>query len=674
MADREYGTAGKAARVTTANTTPQAFFQLTHKPAANATYLYLLDVWADLDSRGVGAVVDVDDGTTLYCQQRWRPDGGEQGGVRSLGHAFLVSYGASPPAQTFTVRHYLTATGATLGVRQGRLTYLRLGANDRSASGPPASPATGAATWTPRQTLTLAAGEYLLVASASVAMLTGATATPGADVRASAGATTHFGDCSPFRAQTPGAANYVGWRTALDYTAAAGDVFSVDYAAEAGSGATAGVRDVALCALWVPDLPALYKSEQTAEISTSATTPQVANTLAFTAAAADHLLLETAYPRQTVTGATQLAEEVALTKGGAAYDQPTVAGQIAGFGPAHQHHGRATIEVLPAGAVSYATTYRATGGNLTAYVKGRRLYAIQLTATRGAYQGVGVEAGVAPAVAGLGGLLYRVAGAEAVAAPDAAGDATVGRAQGVGGVQGVGVAVAGDSSIQRINTAALTVAVAVSGSSTVAAAAVSGRGALALWSDQATRARGARPVNFVQADFGAAGVVYLWTGYGDFAWNGVTWHGGGDLLTLGDPKESVGRERNGVTVRLASRDQFQVRNHLVEALAADIHGNKARVYLGWLLDDGSLAGDPVPEFDGELSAIQIGGQEDGGLYIDVTADHETRDLDRGQRYRITAASQTTIDPNDKGLEYLADMANIKIEWGTRYYNRVPSGS
>jgi hypothetical protein len=673
VADREYGTAAALHQGNTANTNPTTYFSLTHTPAAGATYLYLLDIWATMPSRSVSAIVDVDDGANLWVQQRWRQDGAEQGGTRSLAHAFLVTYGASPGPRTFAVRYYLSATGATLTVQQGRLTYLRLGANDRFASNLPASASTTAATWTTRQSLTLAAGEYLLLASASVAMLTGTTALSGADIRASAGA-TRFGDCSPYRNQTPGTQNYLGWRAALDYTAAAGDAFTVDYAADAGSGAAVAVRDVALCALWVPDLPVLYKAEQTAEISTSATAPQAANTLSFTAVAADHLLIETAYPRQTVTGAAQLAEEVALTKGGAAYDQATLANQTAGSSSAYQIHARAMVETLPAGAVSYVTTYRATGGALTAYVKGRRLYAIQLTGSaRAAYVGVGVEVGVVPTVAGLGGLAYRAAGAEAGAAPAVVGAATVGRAQGVGGTESTALAVAGSSSIQRINTATVALSLAVSGSATVAAAAVSGRGVQAVWADEATRSRGARPVFFFFADFGAAGVFRCWTGFTNRVWDGVTWYAAGDLLSVTAPKETATRERTGVTVRLASRDQFQVRDHLAEALSADIHGNKARIYLGWLLDDGTLAGDPVAEFDGELGSITIGGQPDGSLYVDVGADHETRDLDRGQRYRITAASQAAIDPNDKGLEYLADMSSIKVLWGQRYYASTPSG-
>lgn len=184
------------------------------------------------------------------------------------------------------------------------------------------------------------------------------------------------------------------------------------------------------------------------------------------------------------------------------------------------------------------------------------------------------------------------------------------------------------------------------------------------WQAEAERTVSARPRYFMEADFRAAGVFRAWTDAYNIFWNGVTWYGGGDILQFTETRESADRKRHGMTWTLPSRDQFQVRDHLAEAMAAEIGGD-AKFWLAWLEPDGALVADPVCLYAGQVANISPGMQDDGGWFVEVQLEQELRDLDRGTRYRMTAASQVRIDPTDQGFQFLPTLEKRAAEWGPK---------
>lgn len=193
------------------------------------------------------------------------------------------------------------------------------------------------------------------------------------------------------------------------------------------------------------------------------------------------------------------------------------------------------------------------------------------------------------------------------------------------------------------------------------------REASAAWAAEAARLTGARPVDFLEADFGPPGIFRTYTGVAPRDWNGVGWPTGGSLVELSPPRESADRRRNGITARLAARDGYGD-SLVADAMAARV-GGAASWWRGWLEDDGGLVQDPVCLFHGEVASVRLDAGEGGGRVVVVEVEQELRDLDRAQRHRMTAASQAAIDPTDRFFEHLKDLATNKPGWGTLYYNR-----
>lgn len=186
---------------------------------------------------------------------------------------------------------------------------------------------------------------------------------------------------------------------------------------------------------------------------------------------------------------------------------------------------------------------------------------------------------------------------------------------------------------------------------------------------QAQRQAGARPRVFLEADFGAvAGVFRAFGDHYDFIWNGQTWHGGGDLIGISGAKESADRARNGLTFTLAPKDATASRNHVGEAMVAETGGD-ARIWHGYIDNEGELVLNPVCVFAGQVNGPRIVGQPDGTSLVEVSVEQRLRDLDRGQRYRMTAASQARRDPTDKGFEFLSRLATRKANFGSVNANR-----
>jgi hypothetical protein len=184
------------------------------------------------------------------------------------------------------------------------------------------------------------------------------------------------------------------------------------------------------------------------------------------------------------------------------------------------------------------------------------------------------------------------------------------------------------------------------------------------------RVRGARPIWFIYADFGVAGPFRCWTGVGPRIWGGVQWNGSGELLRFSNPKESMDRQRHGIALELASTDYFNVKDHIQTALNVQVQGKPLTIWQGFIDDLGNTVNDPLVYFSGHISDMKILQDGDGGTSIRVEGEHEMRDLDRSQRYRVTMSSQALVDPTDKGLQYLNEVSNMKANFGSLYAKRV----
>jgi hypothetical protein len=69
----------------------------------------------------------------------------------------------------------------------------------------------------------------------------------------------------------------------------------------------------------------------------------------------------------------------------------------------------------------------------------------------------------------------------------------------------------------------------------------------------AFQSSGFSPAFFIQATFNS-GTVYIWSGYGSIAWNGQTWTGLGNLVSLGTVEDAATIEARPISFTVSGFD------------------------------------------------------------------------------------------------------------------------
>lgn len=154
------------------------------------------------------------------------------------------------------------------------------------------------------------------------------------------------------------------------------------------------------------------------------------------------------------------------------------------------------------------------------------------------------------------------------------------------------------------------------------------------------------------------GNFYAWTGYGNITFNGATFIGGGDFLNVSQISETSEIQANGISVNLSGIPSDLISS----ALSETYQGRPAKLYLGVLDANSAVVADPYLIFSGRMDVMGI---EDSGdtANINVTAESRLIDLERSRERRYTSEDQKINYPNDKGLEFIADLQDKEIVWG-----------
>lgn len=165
-----------------------------------------------------------------------------------------------------------------------------------------------------------------------------------------------------------------------------------------------------------------------------------------------------------------------------------------------------------------------------------------------------------------------------------------------------------------------------------------------------------QPFLLFQGEF-TTGTVRAWSGIGDLSWNGFTWTGTGNLLTISSVQEAADISANGVTVNLNG-----VPSELISlALQSCKQGASGFVYLGFL-NNGSVVADPVLLFEGRLDIPSI---EEMGDSATVSISYESRliDLERQRETRYTNEDQQREFAGDLGFEFVPALQDKSLTWG-----------
>ena len=165
-----------------------------------------------------------------------------------------------------------------------------------------------------------------------------------------------------------------------------------------------------------------------------------------------------------------------------------------------------------------------------------------------------------------------------------------------------------------------------------------------------------RPITLVQCAFDS-GNLNLWSGIGDLTVDSVDYVGAGSLLSIGEIAETSELSANGITVTLSG-----VTSPLLsKARDEDYQGRELKVLLGAMDAANGVISDPVVIFSGFMDTMVI---NDGGetATIQVTVENRLIEFERTRVRRYTAEDQKIDYPTDKGLEFVAEMAEKEIIW------------
>ena len=161
------------------------------------------------------------------------------------------------------------------------------------------------------------------------------------------------------------------------------------------------------------------------------------------------------------------------------------------------------------------------------------------------------------------------------------------------------------------------------------------------------------------ADF-PSGPVRIWSGIGSLFAEGQEWLGVGGLLSIEDITETVDSAQSGMAVRLSGMP-----SELFSSISLGNYQNRRASVMLVVFDAfGEMIGAPVYLFRGLMDSDAV---KDNGNEVSVTIQLESALSDqlRPRVYRYTHEDQRTLYPDegDKGLEFVAALQNLQLNWG-----------
>ena len=161
--------------------------------------------------------------------------------------------------------------------------------------------------------------------------------------------------------------------------------------------------------------------------------------------------------------------------------------------------------------------------------------------------------------------------------------------------------------------------------------------------------------------------LYAWTGVGSRDWNGQTWTGVGNLLSIDKVADALEKDDIGVELTLDYLDDT-LRNLIV---ITDAVGESASIYLALLDADGQIseAYEIFPGiYDGD-SILDAG--ETGAIQARIAS--ELARMARPLSFNLTDAHQKELFPGDRGMEFAARMTE-PILWGRKSFQARGGGN
>lgn len=187
------------------------------------------------------------------------------------------------------------------------------------------------------------------------------------------------------------------------------------------------------------------------------------------------------------------------------------------------------------------------------------------------------------------------------------------------------------------------------------------------------------PFYAIELLFDGSQTLRLWTGKGTLVYEGVSYYGTGQILSVDTVEETTETSAKGATLTLSA-----VPTEILSlALSEPYQGRKCNIFFGLftskeklltessvyiLLEDGSKVfldnqrTGLTQVFSGYMDQMTI---EEGpaSTVMKLTVENKLVDLERSRVARFTSAYQKSIYPSDKGLDFVEDLQDKEIVWG-----------
>tara|TARA_X000001388_G_scaffold73163_1_gene64581 strand:- start:4948 stop:5523 length:576 start_codon:yes stop_codon:yes gene_type:complete len=153
----------------------------------------------------------------------------------------------------------------------------------------------------------------------------------------------------------------------------------------------------------------------------------------------------------------------------------------------------------------------------------------------------------------------------------------------------------------------------------------------------------------------------LWTGIGDLFFDGNTFIGSGNLLSISNVNETADIRASGIKVSLSGLDS----SILSSSISQDSEGGVVKLYFGVLKTEDNrtqVVDSPYQLFEGSLDTIQISETGESAM-ITVTVENKLIMLEIPRNRRYTDQDQKNLFAGDKGLEFVDDLQDKELIWG-----------
>lgn len=169
-----------------------------------------------------------------------------------------------------------------------------------------------------------------------------------------------------------------------------------------------------------------------------------------------------------------------------------------------------------------------------------------------------------------------------------------------------------------------------------------------------------RPVLFFEGEYESAGVpafLRLFTGIGQFSWDGKTWTGGRELLSISPIRETTSLQAVGFSVRVSGLDSAK----LSIALQSMRKNRPGKLWLGFFDVAGALIADPYLMRRGRFDVAPI---ERSGDTMTIEARYEDRlaRLEIPNERRYTSQDQQLDFPTDTGFDMVPLLEDFSAVW------------